>query len=186
MIDPETRLEIGDPDKLPFEDGLSPDSIKKLQENVDKRTKYGTATPSGIRQIFDTTHGDESTDYVDGTSTDITDAARIHVATIADCFADLIKTQTGKSKPTIVVAIDSRHTGPAIADVAIRTLLSHGINIKNRLTPGDLLPFFDINLFNSSAGFRLDIDLNDRADFPGLGNHILQINKSNLMNLYLS
>ena len=130
MIDHETNLEIGDPDKLPFENGFSLDAIAKLQENVEKRIKYGTATPSGIRQIFDTTHGDENADYVDGISTDITDAAKIHVATIADCFAELIKTKTGKANPTLVVAIDSRHTGPAIADVAIRILLSHGLNIK--------------------------------------------------------
>ena len=125
MLDLETGLEIGDPDALPFEK-----HDKELQENVEKRLKYGIASASGIRQIFDNTYGDEATDYVDGTGTEITDAAKIHVAAIADSFVRLLQEQTGQSQPTVVVAIDSRHTGPAIADVMIRMLVFHGVNIR--------------------------------------------------------
>ena len=130
MLDPETGLEMGDPDRLPFEGYTHKCVDEKLQENVEKRLKFGTASASGIRQIFDNTHGDEATDYVDGTGTEITDAAKIHVATIADRFVELLREQSGKSQPTVVVAIDSRHTGPAIAGVVIRVLVFHGVDVR--------------------------------------------------------
>ncbi len=130
MLDPETGLEIGDPDRLPFEEYRHKCIDEKLQENVEKRLRFGIASASGIRQIFDNTYGDEATDCVDGTGTEITDAAKVHIATIADSFFELLREQTGKSQPTVVVAIDSRHTGPAIADVVIRVLVFHGVNIR--------------------------------------------------------
>lgn len=129
MLDYETGLEIGDPYKLPFEKYKHRNIDKELIENVKKRLKFGTASVSGIRQIFDNTHGDEETDYVEGTGREITDAAKVHVATIADTFVQLLKEQTNKPEMTVVVAIDSRHTGPAIADVVIRILAFYGIGI---------------------------------------------------------
>jgi len=128
MLDPETGLEIGDPNKLPFEKCTHKN--EELQENVEKRLKFGTASASGIRQIFDNAHGDEATDCVDGIGTEITDAAKVHVATIADRFVELLKKQTEGSQPSVLVAIDSRHTGPAIADVVIRILAFHGVSVR--------------------------------------------------------
>lgn len=130
MFDRETGLEIGDPDALPFEKYRGKRVDKELQENVEKRLRFGTASVSGIRQIFDTTHGDEETDYVDGTGVEITDAAKVHVATIADGFVRLLKEQVRQSSLTVLVAIDSRHTGPAIADVMIRILAFHGVDVR--------------------------------------------------------
>lgn len=126
ITDPETGLEIGDPDKTPFSSNID---IDKLQENVEKRLKFGVASASGIRQIFDPTSGDDETDFVDGIGTEITDAAKIHISTIADCFVELLREHSKKEKPKITVAIDSRHTGPAIADIIIRTLIHNKINI---------------------------------------------------------
>ncbi|MGQ9607750.1 MAG: hypothetical protein ACUVWN_00480 [bacterium] len=150
IIDKETGILIGDPYKLPFE---SPETIDllKLQENVEKRMKYGLASVSGIRQIFDQTFGDEQTDFVDGTSTEITTAAKIHVATIADCFSELIIKKTSKKKPIIVVGIDSRHTSPAIADVAIRILIKNGIEVRYTF----ITPITETALYSSrvSDGF---------------------------------
>ena len=130
MLDPETGLEIGDPNKLPFEEYTHKNIDEGLQENVEKRLRFGTASASGIRQIFDNTHGDEATDYVDGIGTEITNAAKVHVATIADRFVELLKKQTGGTQPTVLVAIDSRHTGPAIADVVLRILVFHGVSVR--------------------------------------------------------
>jgi len=124
--DSETGLEVGDPDKSPFIDDID---LDELQKNVEKRLKLGIASASGIRQIFDATYGDDETDYVDGTGTEITDAAKIHVSTIADCFAELLREHSKKENPKIVVAIDSRHTGTAIADIIIRTLIYNKINV---------------------------------------------------------
>ena len=130
MLDSETNLEIGDPYKLPFEKYASESIDEELQKNVEKRLKFGIASASGIRQIFDNTYGDEETEYVDGTGTEITDAAKVHIATITDCFVELLQKETGQQQPAVVVAMDSRHTGPAIADVAIRILAYHGAKIR--------------------------------------------------------
>ena len=127
IIDSETNLEIGDPDKQPFK--IEEIELEKLQENIEKRIKFGIASPSGIRQVFDSTYGDV-TDHADGTGTEITDAAKIYVATIADCFSELLREQTSKPHLTVAVAIDSRHTGPAIAGIIIRILTFHRISIR--------------------------------------------------------
>jgi phosphoglucomutase len=126
ITDLETGLAIGDPDGMPFTNNLD---IDKLQQNIEQRQKLGIASASGIRQIFDATYKDDATDYTDGTGTEITDAAKIHIATIADCFIDLLCEHSKKSRPKIVVAIDSRHTGPAIADIIIRTLLYRQVKV---------------------------------------------------------
>ena len=124
--DLETGLAIGDPNRLPFVNDLD---IDELQQNIEQRLILGVASASGIRQIFDATYGDSATDNTDGTGTDITDAAKIHIATIADCFFELLCEHSKNNYPGIVVAIDSRHTGPAIADIIIRTLLYHQANV---------------------------------------------------------
>jgi phosphoglucomutase len=128
IIDSETDLEIGDPDKKPFK--IEEIELEKLQENIEKRIKFGIASPSGIRQVFDSTYGDEVTENINGIGTEITDAAKIHIATIADCFSELLREQTSKPYLTVAVAIDSRHTGPAIADIIIRILTFHRISIR--------------------------------------------------------
>jgi len=121
IIDRETDLEIGDPDIVPFR----VIDMDKLQKNIEKRIKYGVASASGIRQIFDQTYGDDPTNFMNGTGASITDAAKIHVATITDCFINLLK-----KSPTVVVGIDSRHTGPAIADIVIRVAVWHGVAVR--------------------------------------------------------
>ena len=53
MLDSKTGLVIGDPNQLPFSEQMQNGIDEKLHENVEKRLKFGTATASGIRQIFD-------------------------------------------------------------------------------------------------------------------------------------
>ncbi len=172
MVDLETGLEIGDPYKLPFGDV----DLSVLQENVEKRIRFGVASASGIRQIFDRTYGDEPTDYLEGTSTEITDAAKIHVATITDCFVDLLRERTKKLSPTVVVAIDSRHTGPAIADIAIRVLASHGVNVRYTfITPitglavySKKVRFIYISASHNPKGYNgIKLGLDDGRVLPG-------------------
>lgn len=129
IVDSETNLEIGDPDKLPFEN-IEKIDLDKLQENIEKRIEFGIASPSGIRQVFDPTYGDEFAEYADGTGTEITDAAKIHIATITDCFVELLQEHFQKPHLNVVISIDSRHTGPAIADIIIRTLIFHHIKVR--------------------------------------------------------
>jgi len=138
IYSPETDLLIGDAEKLPFGIERKID-IEKLQQNVEERSKYGVASQSGIRQIFDPDYGDAPTRYFDEEDltkyrnkegADITDAAKIHVATIADTFVELLKDITGKTDLTVLVAIDSRHTGPAMADIIIRIFTYHSVRLN--------------------------------------------------------
>lgn len=175
IIDRETKLEVGDPDRLPF--GKKIDLVR-LQGNIEKRLRFGIASASGIRQIFDQTYGDEKTSYEDGTGTEITDAAKIHVATIADCFVELLRERTEKPYLTIVIAIDSRHTGPAIADIVIRILVFHGVNVRYTfITPITELAVYSrevsdgfvyISASHNPRGYNgLKLGLNDGRLLPG-------------------
>ncbi len=133
MLDKKTGLEIGNPDVLPFSDlnkvGAHP-AVPRLISNIRKRKEFGIASISGIRQVFDTTNGDNKPDFFEGTSTSITEAAKVYIAIITKNFADLVKNQSSKKKPVVVVGIDTRHTGPAIANVAIRTLIWCNVDVK--------------------------------------------------------
>jgi len=129
MLDKQTGLEIGNPEALPFSN-LNKIDIGQLISNIRKRKKFGIASISGIRQVFDTTNEDDKPNFFDGTSTDITEAAKVYIAIIAKNFADLVKSKSSKKKPVIVVGIDTRHTGPAIADIAVRTLICGNVDVK--------------------------------------------------------
>ena len=127
MLDKKTGLDIGSPEVKPFPDKVD---IEELITNIRKRKEFGIASISGIRQVFDTTNGDDKPDFFDGTSTSITEAAKVYIAIITKNFSDLVKNKSSKEKPVIVVGIDTRHSGPAIADISIRTLIWCNVDIK--------------------------------------------------------
>jgi len=127
MLDKKTGLEIGSPEIKPFPDKVD---IEELISNIKKRKEFGIASISGIRQVFDTTNGDNKPDFFDGVSTSITDAAKVYIAIITKNFADLVKNKSSKEKPVIVVGIDTRPTGPAVCDIAIRTLIWCNADVK--------------------------------------------------------
>lgn len=129
MLDKKTGLDIGNPEVLPFSD-LNKIDIDRLITNIRKRKEFGIASISGIRQVFDTTNGDDKPDFFDGTSTSVTEAAKVYIGIITKNFADLVKNKSHKEKPAIVVGIDTRHSGPAIADIAIRTLIWCNVDVK--------------------------------------------------------
>ncbi|MCK4401911.1 hypothetical protein KAW08_06390 [bacterium] len=129
MLDKKTSLEIGNPNVLPFPVGAQR-AVPLLISNIRKRKEFGIASISGIRQVFDTTNGDDKPDFFDGASTSITDAAKVYIGIITKNFADLVKNKSSKKKPVIVVGIDTRPTGPAIADISIRTLIRCNVDVK--------------------------------------------------------
>ncbi len=48
----------------------------------------------------------------------------------AQVFADYLKEQTKKSTPVVIVGMDARPTGSAVAEAAIKTFVQNGINVK--------------------------------------------------------
>lgn len=140
-LDEETGLAIPDPHLKPFPSQYSQSYLEELHRRVVNRLKYAVLSFSGIREIFDSTLKDirgrkrEDPDgYTvpdwEGIGSEITDAAKVHIATIARNFAQLVKERSDKEKPVITMAMDTRHTGPAIADIVIRMLLCEGIDVR--------------------------------------------------------
>jgi len=129
MLDKKTGLEIGNPEVLPFA-VRARRAVPLLISNIKKRKEFGIASISGVRQVFDTTNGDDKPDFFDGVSTSITEAAKVYISVITKNFADLVKNKSSKKNPVIVVGIDTRPTGPAIADIAIRTLIWCNVDVK--------------------------------------------------------
>ena len=51
-------------------------------------------------------------------------------AVMADVFSDYLIEKTGKPGPLIVLAMDARFTGPAMADAMVRVLFSRGVRVR--------------------------------------------------------
>jgi len=79
---------------------------------------------SGWRKVF-TSSGKENSDYPKiGTENTYL------VMTAAETFADYVCSVTGNSTPTIVCGIDTRPTGPSIADAVLRILIAKNIVVR--------------------------------------------------------
>lgn len=79
---------------------------------------------SGFRKVF-AADGDD-----DSLSTDISNADAIIAGSAAAAFAGLLKSVYPDTNITIAVGIDSRPTGPAVADAMCRVFLSRGITVR--------------------------------------------------------
>lgn len=169
MIDERSRLEIGNPDRPPFGETDMID-YDTLQDEIWQRTTAGVFSVSGIRQIFDSFFGNKPLPlrfpWRLGIGTEPTAAAKVHAATQAELFAQMLqdpsgfaeripqladqtveqhgqikrdfvsllgKTQASKTKrkrKKITILLDTRSTGPALADVDIRTLIAEGVDVE--------------------------------------------------------
>jgi phosphoglucomutase len=113
-----TGLIIGDPEKIP----LRADDPALDESLLDKALEGMILSASGWRGIFAENGGEESRDGgIDG--------AHVLIAAVAaEVFAEYLKKSAG-DRPAVIVGIDTRPTGPAIADVMIRSLLASGCRV---------------------------------------------------------
>jgi phosphoglucomutase len=116
----ETGIIIGDPDRIP----LSDISVPQVQRELEEVYKTLILSGSGWRTVF-AQDGDEESSTVE-----IKSAHRVIVALGAALFARLLKQGDPSAHPKIVVGIDTRPTGPAIADVMIRAFLAQGCTVE--------------------------------------------------------
>ena len=77
---------------------------------------------SGWRKVF-ALSGDET-----DTSSDIGETNRIIAALAADTFADYITAR--KTSPSVILGMDTRPTGPAIADIMLKVLMARKIAVS--------------------------------------------------------
>ncbi|GHV79538.1 phosphoglucomutase [Spirochaetia bacterium] len=89
---------------------------------LDKALAEMILSPSGWRGIFSGNGDDESA------AADISPAHGLIAALAAEVFADYLKKTT--AAPRVIVGMDTRPTGPAIADAMIRALLASGCRVE--------------------------------------------------------
>jgi len=114
-----TGFLVGDPEIPPFPEGYvpSPDDRARAMEGL-------ILSASGWRKVF-AADGDE-----ESFTEDVSLADRELAAAMGRVFADFLIAKSGKASPCAAVGLDCRPTGPAIADVLIRSLLARGIEVR--------------------------------------------------------
>ncbi len=115
---PATGLTIADPYDIPLQ--------KRLPSSQDLDAFLGKLilSASGWRAVFAADGNEESA------ASAISPAAEVVAAAAASAFADYLIRLNGTAVPSVIVAMDSRPTGPAIADVMARVFLARGLRIQ--------------------------------------------------------
>jgi phosphoglucomutase len=109
---PELGLPIGDPQLIPFQQCNDQLLQKQLVSSLDQFI----LSASGWRSVFVTSdNGEDASPIVKDTHLLITSVA-------AQVFANYLKEKA--TNPIILLGIDTRPTGPQIADIIVRTLLA--------------------------------------------------------------
>jgi phosphoglucomutase len=119
---PATGFAIGDPDVVPLATKPSPAEARFFFDTL-------ILSASGWRGVF----GESDDDMAEG----ISPAKAYAAARMAAVFADfLLERQTGSGgnakapAPVVALGIDTRPTGPAIADVMARVFLARGLTVR--------------------------------------------------------
>ncbi len=118
---PATGFAIGDPDRIPL-DGID---LQKTDRELDAVLGRLILSASGWRTVF-AADGDEESG-----AADIGDARAVVAATAAAVFAEYLKAETGRGDPLVILGMDSRPTGSAVADVMARAFLAEGCRVRH-------------------------------------------------------
>jgi len=134
IYNPQTGLDIGDPDAIP----LSSKNLPKA-EAVRASASALILSASGWRKVFACPTRDDprapwssSSDPEDSLGASISDADKVIAALMAKSFGGFILEKAGKHghRPAVLLGMDSRPTGPAIADIFARCLLGMGLEVR--------------------------------------------------------
>ncbi len=118
FIEPLSGLAVSDPAVKPFE------GIQISSADIEKALEPMILSASGWRKIF-AADGDE-----EGTTSEITPADALLAASMAEVYTNFLQSRCRKNRPVVVVGLDARHTGPALADVMLRVLLGRDVEIR--------------------------------------------------------
>lgn len=125
-------LEIGDPASIP----LSAEHLPSADE-VQAQARSLILSASGWRKVFaDPVRGTAYAPWAleqnaeNSLSPCLSNADRVISAGMAMVFASFMKERTPGRTPVVVLGIDTRPTGPAIADIFARVLISAGCGVR--------------------------------------------------------
>jgi phosphoglucomutase len=103
---------------------LKADEPGLTEEAVDKALDGMILSASGWRGVFAVDGGEESP------VREISPGHKIFTVAAARVFAAYLRERGGGAAPLVIVGTDTRPTGPAIADLMIRTFLAEGCTVK--------------------------------------------------------
>lgn len=118
IYDRQTTFFIADPEIKHF------DKSRPTLNEVQEALKPMILSASGWRKVFAENGDEESRDE------SLSNADKVLSSAMAYVFADYVKEQSGKELPTLTIAMDSRHTGPAIGDIMCRIFISMNIPVQ--------------------------------------------------------
>ncbi len=118
FIDRKTGFPMGDPDEKPF------GRIELGAGDVAAALEPMILSASGWRKVF-AADGDEESQ-----SPELLKADKLLAAAMAEVFCDFTEKRCGGRNPVVVVGLDARFTGPALADVMIRVLLDRKVDVR--------------------------------------------------------
>ncbi|MFO7780034.1 MAG: hypothetical protein R6W94_00220 [Spirochaetia bacterium] len=117
--DPLTGLPLGDPDDDPLGPGVPcpPDSIAAARASM-------IVSASGWRKVF-AADGDENSAV-----SEVGPANRELIALAGAAFCEYFAPRLAPSRRSIVLAVDSRPTGAVLAEILLRVLLAHDLEVR--------------------------------------------------------
>ena len=118
IFDKRTGFPMGDPDAKPF------GTYELSRPDIDAALEPMILSASGWRKVF-AADGDE-----ESRSGELTMADRMLAAAMAEVFCDFVEKRCSRKQPVVVVGLDARFTGPALADVMIRVLLDRKVQVR--------------------------------------------------------
>jgi phosphomannomutase len=127
---PGTGFDVGDPNLLPLDANSLPS-----RDEIQLAAHSLILSASGWRMVFADPKADDpqaswavSKDSEDSLSPRISKSSVVIAAHMAKAFGNRIK--AGAKEACVILGIDTRPTGPAIADVFVRVLLGMGIEVR--------------------------------------------------------
>lgn len=112
---PATGFAIGDPEMAP----LGPQELQDADRALDGALGSLILSASGWRTVF-------ARDGEEGRGEVISPAHSIIAAVAASAFVRFLRERLGGRAPAVIIGMDTRPTGPAIADCASRAVLAEG------------------------------------------------------------
>ena len=118
IIDPVSTFPMADPELKPFAGKII------SSEDVQKALEPMILSASGWRKVFAPDGDEESREEY------LNPADSLLAAAMAEAYMDFLFSRVSNPRPVVVLGLDARFTGPVIADVMIRALLSRGIEVR--------------------------------------------------------
>jgi phosphoglucomutase len=109
--------------KSPENNSLQETDIPLIEKDLTQALEKLILSVSGWRTVF-AKSGNEN-----DAGSELAGTHKIIAAAAGFVFAAYLKSKSGKSHPTIILGMDTRPTGPAIADIMLRVFLAEECNV---------------------------------------------------------